>query len=193
MRSAENRNDFLKKDLADALKGLFVAAVVWTAAAEAERTHKKEICPFLKGIAASASFVQARALYDFYDPKKSRKPKGFQGENACASHFAQKPEWTERDFQSDLYDRYLDNQSPANKRVFHLVYDRSDFSGGIELDESDHLKNQPLGFAKDLHNVTKYFITRVEECFRDAAKTALEDASKAADQAAAGCGIQNPL
>lgn len=192
MRSAENRNDFLKKDLADALKALFVAAVVWTAAAEAERTHKKEICPFVKGIAASASFVQARALYDFYDPKKSRKLRGFQGESACACHFVAR-KWTEKDFQSDLYDRYLDNQKPANKRVFHLAYERSVFSGGIELDESDHLKNQPLGFAKDLHNVTKYFITRVEECFRDAANTALEDAIEAANQAAAGCGIPNPL
>jgi hypothetical protein len=191
MRSAENVNDFLKKDLADALKALFVAAVVWTAAAEAERTHKKENCPFVKGIAASANFVQARALYDFYNPKKSRKPRGVPGETACADHFAQN--WTEKDFQSYLYDRYLDDQKPANKRVFHLAYERSDFSGGKELDESDHLKNQPLGFAKDLHDITKHFITRVEERFRDAAKTALEDAIKAANQAAAGCGIPNPL
>jgi hypothetical protein len=192
MRSVENRNDFLKKDLADALKALFVAAVVWRAAVEAARTHQKEVWPFVEGIAASACFVQARALYDFYDPKKSRELSGVPGESAYASHFVSQ-KWTSGDFQSDLYDRYLDNQKPANKRVFHLVYDRSDYSGGSEADESDHLKNQPLRFAKELRAITKHFITRVDECYRDAATTALDGAIKAANEAAEGCGIPNPL
>jgi hypothetical protein len=192
-RTIESRNDFLEKDLADALKSLYVAAVVWAAADAAEKAKKKELCPFLKGIAASASFVQARALYEFYNPRKTDKPTGKKGESAHASDFAPKGGWTEKEFKNKLYDRYLGNKKPANKRVFHLVYDRSDFSGGIKSDESDHLKNQPLKFALELHAITKKFIDQVEDLFRDSAKLALDKAAKGAKEAAEGCGISNPL
>ncbi len=203
MRTVESQKDFLKDDLSDALKGLFVGAVVWEAADRAEKAKQKELCPFLKRLAASESFVQARALYEFYNPKKIDKPKGKKGEPAHASHFGQ---WTEKEFtsdiMSDLFEKYIGGQkatgvfgtnSPINKRVSHLAYDRSDFSGGSGQDGSDHLKNQPLKFATNLRDITEKFIEKVEDRFRDSAKTALEKAREGARQAAAGCNINNPL
>jgi hypothetical protein len=203
MRTEGSQKDFLKDDLSDALKGLFVGAVVWEAADKAEKAEKKELCPFLKRLAASASFVQARALYEFYDPKNPPdKLKGEKGETAHASHFGK---WTEMEFTSDelkLFEKYIRGQkatgvfrtnSPINKRVFHLAYDRSDFSGGLGQDGSDHLKNQPLEFATNLHDITKKFIEKVEGRFRESAKAALEKAREGARQAATGCNIANPL
>ena len=202
MRSADSQKDFLKDDLSDALKGLFVGAVVWEAADRAEEAKEKELCPFLKRLAASESFVQARALYEFYNPKKTDKPRGEKGETAHASHFG---EWTQKESTSDelnLFEKYIRGQeatgvfrtnSPVNKRVSHLAYDRSDFSGGSGQDGSDHLKNQPLTFAMSLRNITEKFIEKVEDRFRDSAKTALEKAREGARQAATGCNIPNPL
>jgi hypothetical protein len=130
-------------DLSDALKGLFVGAIIWEAADRAEKAKEKELCPFLKRLAASESFVQAHALYEFYNPKKTDKPKGKKGETAHASHFG---EWTEKEFTSDelkLFERYIRGHevtgvfrtnSPVNKRGSHLAYDRSDFSGGSGQD-----------------------------------------------------------
>jgi len=126
MRSVDSRKDFLRDDLSDALKGLFVSAVVWKAADRTEKAKEKELCPFLKGIAASATFLQARALYEFYNPDKTDKPKGEKGEPAHASHFGR---WTKREFTTgspELFERYIEGQkatgvfrknSPANKRV----------------------------------------------------------------------------
>lgn len=202
MRTVESQEDFLKDDLSDALKGLFVGAVVWEAADRAEKAKEKELCPFLKELAASASFVQARALYEFYNPKKTDKPRGERGETAHASHFG---EWTDKEFTNDeldLFEKYIRGpeatgvfrtNSPINKRVFHLAYDRSDFSGGLGQDGSDHLKNQPLEFAANLRDITKKFIEKVEDRFRESAKTALEKAREGARQAATGCNIANPL
>jgi hypothetical protein len=202
MRTVDSQKDFLENDLSDALKGLFVAAVVWEAADMAEKAKEKELCPFLKGLAASASFVQARALYEFYNPKKIDKPKGEKGETAHASHFR---EWTEKEFTTDeldLFEKYIKGQeatgvfrtnSPVNKRVSHLAYDGSDFSGGSGLEGSDHLKNQPLKFATNLRDITEKFIEKVEDRFRDSAKAALEKAREGARQAVAGCNIANPL
>lgn len=202
MRTVDNQKDFLRDDLSDALKGLFVGAVVWEAADRAEKAKEKELCPFLKGLAASASFVQARALYEFYNPRETDKPKGEKGETAHASHFG---EWTEKEFTSeelDLFKKYIKGQettgvfrtnSPINKRVFHLAYDRSDFSGGLGQDGSDHLKNQPLEFATNLRDITKKFIEKVDDRFRESAKAALEKAREGASQAAMGCSIPNPL
>lgn len=201
MRTVDSQRAFLEDDLSDALKGLFVGAVVWEAADRAEKAKEKERCPFLKRLAATESFVQARALYEFYTPTKD-KPKGEKGEPAYASHFGQ---WTEKEFGVDvsgLFEKYMEGRkapgvfrtnSPANKRVFHLAYDRSDFSGGSGQDGSDHLKNQPLKFATNLRDITEKFIEKVEPPFRDSAKTALEKAREGARQAATGCNIANPL
>jgi hypothetical protein len=202
MRSVDSRKDFLRDDLSDALKGLFVSAVVWKAADRTEKAKEKELCPFLKGIAASATFVQARALYEFYNPEKTDKPKGEKGEPAHASHFGR---WTKREFTTgspELFERYIEGQkatgvfrknSPANKRVFHLSYDRSDFSGGSGPDGPDHLKNQPIEFATNLRDITERFIATVDDRFRDSAMTALRKALDGAGQAAQGCNITNPL
>jgi hypothetical protein len=108
MRTVDSQKDFLKDDLSDALKGLFVGAVVWEAADRAEKAKEKERCPFLKRLAATESFVQARALYEFYTPTKD-KPKGERGEPAYASHFGQ---WTEKEFGVDvsgLFEKYMED------------------------------------------------------------------------------------
>jgi hypothetical protein len=79
-----------------------------------------------------------------------------------------------------------------DQRVSHLTYDRSDFSGGSGEDGFDHLKNQPLKFG-NLRDITETFIEKVEDRFRDSAKTALEKAREGAREAATGRNIPNPL
>lgn len=54
----DERKKFLEDDLSDALKGLFVGAVVWAAADASER------CPFQKGLGMFTNLVQARSLYE---------------------------------------------------------------------------------------------------------------------------------
>jgi hypothetical protein len=67
--------------------------------------------------------------------------------------------------------------TPAQKRVFHLVYHRSDFSGGSAGDESDHLKNRVLDFAKDLKRLTSEFgAACVKREHREAVESALRKA-----------------
>lgn len=111
----DERKNFLDEDLSDALKGLFVGAVVWVAADTLER------CPFQKGLGMFTSLVQARALYEFYSPKPA------EDDDARASHFA--PNWR-RTGVTSLYTTYMGRGMPANKRVFHLVYGRSAHAGG---------------------------------------------------------------
>lgn len=176
----EDRKKFLEDDLSDALKGLFVGAVVWEAADKSER------CPFQKALGMMTSLVQARSLYEFYSSKNATAY-----DDARAQHFA--PSWTER--ESDLYNDYMAGGKPANKRVFHLVYFRSERSGGPigEHDGPEHIKNKVLEFAKDLHRLTKEFIKCVEPHFRDTAERGLQKALKGAEEAAKGCNIDNPL
>jgi hypothetical protein len=177
----EERIKFLENDLADALKGLFVGAVIWKAA------DTSEICPFQKGIGMFASFLQARALYEFYHSKGSGKD-----DDARAKDFA--PAWDVAQ-QSDLYKQYMAPGRPANKRLFHLVYFRSEHSGGPigEHDGPEHLKNRVLDFAKDLIRLTEDFINSVEPQFHESAERALQTGRTGGNEAAKACGIANPL
>ena len=68
-----------------------------------------------------------------------------------------------------LYSDYMDNESPANKRVVHLVYGRSHHAGGPANDETYHIKNQVLSFAKELLKFTREFATRIDQDFRGSA------------------------
>jgi hypothetical protein len=176
----EDRKKFLEDDLSDALKGLFVGAVVWSAA------DKSELCPFQKGLGMFTSLVQARSLYEFYSSKRATAY-----DDARAHDFA--PSWAGR--ESALYNEYMVKGKPANKRVFHLVYFRSERSGGPtnEHDGPKHIKNRILEFAKDLRRLTEEFIKCVEPHFRDSVERGLEKALKGADEAANGCDIANPL
>jgi hypothetical protein len=183
---------FLVDDLSHALKELLVAAIVWKA------TDKKEgesaLCPFQRDIAMYASFVQARALYDFYSSKKKRIPKkGEEQDDARASDFVPKGEWIKLESESELYRNYMDNNKPANKRVFHLVIGRSGHAGGPINDETKHIKNQVLAFAKELLKFTQEFRNCVEPDFQASVDCALRKALKASDEAAEGCKIPNPF
>jgi hypothetical protein len=129
------------------------------------------------------SLVQARALYEFfYDPEK-------QKDDARARHFASA--WKPR--ESDLYGRYMAGGKPANKRVFHLVYNRGLRAGGSGRDGPDHLKNQVLEFAKDLRRLTEEFASNADAAFRGSVQYALQEALKEAELAADHYGIAIPI
>lgn len=177
---------FLEEDLSHALKELFVGAVVWEAA-DVNRGSSK-LCPFQRDLGMYASFVQARALYEFYSSKKKQKQ-----DAARASDFVPEGKWTEKESANKLYSEYMDNEKPANKRVFHLVYDRSRHAGGPTNDETKHIKNQVLEFARDLLKITREFLGRVKPDFHGSVECALRKALTAAEEAAVGCEIANPL
>jgi hypothetical protein len=192
MPTPDEMKKFLEEDLSHALKELFVGAVVWEAA-DVEK-GRSELCPFQRDLAMYASFVQARALYEFYSQKKKRKAKKGQGQDdARARDFIPTGKWTGKGSKSKLYSKYMDNDAPANKRVFHLVYGRSRQAGGPINDETRHIKNQVLAFARELLKFTREFGNRVEPDFRGSARCALGKALKAAEEAANGCKITNPL
>jgi len=175
MTTADERREFLDKDFYDALRWAFVGAVTWAATeGRPERV-----------LGMYTNFVQIRALYEFFHTKGS-KP-----DDARAIEFA--PSWTEP--ASPLYLKYMQNETPANKRVFHLVYGRSAAAnaGGPGDDGPDHLKNQVIEFAKDLRRLAEAFIKCVDPQFRDIARAALDKALIEAKKTADCYGIANPL
>jgi hypothetical protein len=176
IKTPAQANEFLEKDLLDALRWLFVGAVTW---------HATEGQPE-RVLAMYTSFVQARALYEFYFTK------GCKPDDARACNFTSSP-WTEP--PSTLYAKYMANETPANKRAFHLVYRRSDpaNAGGPDDDETDHLKNQVLNFARDLRRITEAFVACAKPEFHAMAQTALENALAEAQATADRYSIRNPL
>ncbi len=175
MATSDEKREFLEKDLYDALRWAFVGAITWLATeGQPERV-----------LGMNTNFVQARALYEFFYTK------GNKPDDARALDFA--PSWTEP--RSPLYLKYMNNQTPANKRVFHLVYGRSGAAnaGGAGHNGPDHLKNQVIEFAKDLRRLTEEFIKCVEPQFRDIARTALDKALIEANKTADYYRIPNPL
>lgn len=178
-RTPEDEKDFLEKDLYDALRWLFVGAVNWYAT-----FNRPELCPHQRVLGMYTTFVQARALYDFFY-KKTGHP-----DDAVAVHFFEsESEW--KPDETRLYTDYMKGERPANKRVFHLVYRRSEHSGGLpgEHEGPDHLKHQVLAFANDLRKLTKLFISCVDERHKDSAKSALVKALDDAERAARDCGV----
>jgi hypothetical protein len=126
-----------------------------------------------------------RALYEFYFTS------GTKPDDARAVQFV--PSWDEP--KSPLYLKYMDHGKPANKRVFHLVYDRSVAAnaGGAGHDGPDHIKNQVLEFAKDLRRITEQFIGCVEPPLQTIVRTTLDNALNEARKTADCHGIANPL
>lgn len=173
----DEKREFLEKDLYDALRWLFVAAVTWEAS-----QRLPDRCANQDALAMFTSLTLARALYEFYyGPEK-------QHDDARARHFA--PTWNPS--QTALYRRYMLGP-PANKRVFHLVYNRANHAGGTGHDGLDHLNNQVLKFAKDLRGLTEEFAADADPAFRGSVQYALQEALKEATRAADHYGIANPL
>ena len=175
MVTSEDKREFLEKDLYDALRWTFVSAVAWHAGdGRPERV-----------LGMNTNFVQTRALYEFYFTR------GSEPDDARASHFCQA--WTKP--ESPLYLKYMRRGTPANKRVFHLVYGRSSAAnaGGPGHDGSDHLKNQVLAFAKDLRRITERFIECVEPQFHSIVRATLDKALVEAEKTANFYGIPNPF
>lgn len=103
------KKSFLTEDLYDALRWLFVGALTW--AASKDQPHR---CGNQDALAMFTSLTQARALYEFFYGV------GEKDDDARARHFASA--WDPP--KTDLYRRYMAGGKPANKRVFHLVYNR---------------------------------------------------------------------
>lgn len=169
--------DFLKKDLYNTLKELFIGAVTWRAHLDADTRYLRDLGMF-------SCFVQARALYEFFYLKPNGGSK--LGGTASAYHFIRS--WKPSD-ERQLYAKYMDKNTPAQKRVFHLVYGRSGYAGGAAKDESDHLKNQVLNFAVDLKRLTEEFARSVDEKYRPSVECALRRALQDAATLARGYDI----
>lgn len=175
---------FLNDDLYDALKWLFVGAVTWYAHPEAEDKD------YLRALGMFTCFVQARALYEFFYCAAKTPAPAAKGSTAFAQQFV--PLWKANDPQK-LYEQYMAKDTPAQKRVFHLVYGRSEFSGGTAVDESEDLKNQVLSFAKDLKRLTEEFASCLAGRDRQLVEDALQNALQASETLAKRYGKSNPL
>lgn len=168
--------EFLEEDLLDSLKWLFVGAITWQA--DKERPQR---CPHQRAIGMFTSIVQARSLYDFYY-------KVSFSDDARAKSFA--TDWTPK--ACSLLDDYLGNQKAANKRIFHLVYWRSERGGG-KGDESCDINEQVLELAKEVLQITRSFVESVDPHFREAAHGALRMALKEAQDTATAYDVENPF
>jgi hypothetical protein len=183
MPTQQEKKEFLEKDLLDALRWLFVNAVVWHASDNRpESENRPELLP-----AMYTSFVQARALYEFYFSKRD------DHDDARACHFANANSWTEP--PSSLYLKYMGPQTPAQKRVFHLVYGRSkrENAGGPGRDDRSHLKYQVLILAKDLRRITESFVNSAAPEFQSLVQAALDGALAEAQTTATSYAIPNPI
>lgn len=179
--SSQDMERFLREDLRDALTGLFVGAVSWEA--HPEQSDQRGV----RGLAMFTSLVQARALYEFFFEHAPSPP--MIGGNASAFQFA--PSWVPKDARS-LYAHYMGKGAPAQKRVFHLVYGRSGYSGGSAPDESDHLKNQVRELTRDIRDLTSEFALDLHPPFRGLVENALQRALETARDVARGYGIALP-
>jgi hypothetical protein len=179
MPTLHQQKDFLEKDLYDALRWLFIGAVAWQAAREQPGRWGRQ---YVLGMLTS--FVQARSLYEFFFSGS------IKGDDARACHFA--PSWKEVP-ETRLYQKYMAAGMPANKRAFHLVYDRGRHSGGTGEHGPDHIIEQVFSVAKELRQLTEEFIQRAEQVFREEAQSALQKALNEAEGEANYYGIKNPF
>ena len=184
MPTLDMQNEFLEKDLSDALRWLFVGAVVWKAADE-----KPERCCHQKALGMFMSFAQARALYEFYCKEGKTSTKGGVSDDARAWEFCDS--WTIPN--SSLYRDYMSMGKPANKRVFHLVYARSTKAGGPGHSGPTHINEQVLNSARDLRLITETFAKSVKQEFTSLVQSALQKGLEEAEKTATLFGIANPL
>ena len=178
MVTDDEKQRFLNDDLYNELRWLFVGAVTWVASED----HAGDKDP----LAMIASLTHTRALYEFYYSDRKGKP-----DDARATHFCTIHPWTPAD--SGLYKNYMAAHKPANKRVFHLVYDRPVHSGGVTNDESSHIKNQVLHFAKDLRQITGQFVQMADCQFTLSIRGALQKALREAAKKACTLRINDPF
>jgi len=73
----------------------------------------------------------------------------------------------------DLYWDYMRPRAPAQKRLFHLVYDRAEHAGGPGHDSRHHIKWQTARFAEDLKRLTQLFIDDCAAAYKLSATYAL--------------------
>lgn len=174
----EEKRRFLNDDLYNELRWLFFGAVTWAASGN----HLGEKDP----LAMIASLTHARALYEFY-----YSGDGKEEDNARATHFCSTYSWQPR--KSELYKEYMGRHSPANKRIFHPVYHRPNHSGGVAADESSHIKNQVLNFARDLRQITGQFVQMADCQFTLSIRGALQKALREAAKESSRLRIHNPF
>ncbi len=123
------------------------------------------------------SLVQARALYEFYY-KKTKSKKAI--DDARAWEFCNS--WIPP--ISTLYDDYMCAGKPANKRVFHLVYERS---------KTNAINQQVVNFAQELRQITEIFAKDVKPEFSDLVESSLKDGLEEAQKMAAHFEIPSPF
>ena len=186
-----HRRQSLEDDLYNALCYLFEGAIAWdawkrtTEKAAGEKPSSTVILRHQGVLGMYTAFMEARALYEFFH-KHGRRGH----DDARADDFAS--EWKAN--QTDVYKNYMAAEKPANKRMFHLVYGRSEHSGGTGTEGIDHLKEQVLNVAKDLRDLTDEFNKHIDDSgFREVAETALRKALDEAQKAADHYRIANPL
>lgn len=193
--SPDEMKQFLEEDLYNDLRWLFDAAVVRQAADERRRSKDKDTDkpdPDLKTLGRHAdvhtmhaSVALARSLYEFFFSSKE-----IHSDDARARHFSR--DWDEP--PSDCYKEYFAGGKPANKRLLHPIYGRANHSGGTGHEGPDHLNEQVIAAARDLHQITLRFINKMEDKeFKASAKKALEDALYEAQDASESLHIANPL
>ncbi len=128
------------------------------------------------------SLVQARSLHEFFYGKRKAP-----SDDARADDFASKSKWTAP--PSSLYARYMERGRPAQKRVFHLVFNRPAHSGGT----GNELNTKVLEFASELRGLAESFEQNADPEFKAEIGCALARAILEADKAAASYGIPRPI
>jgi hypothetical protein len=183
--STADQNQYLRDDYYNSLRYLFEGAIAWHAWKHAD-SSSDVICRHQGVLGMYTAFVEARVLYEFFHNHKSR---GNNSDDARADDFTSSS-W--RANESTVYRDYLAALKPANKRMFHPVYRRSQHSG--ETATSGPLKEQVLEAAKDLRDVAEEFIKHIiDPVSRGHAQIALERALTEAQKAADHYGLANPL
>ncbi len=172
-RTVVQMKQFLEEDLFNELRWVCVGAVAW-------KVHKKlDPFPNLDVFGMDSSFVHARSLYEFYYQKNPRPPK--KGNTAWVGNFTDKS-W--QPAKTNSYKKFIAEDSPVQKRVFHLAYGRSEYG---------EVRNEVLAFARDLCRLTEAFVDHAELDYRDSVKSALDRARNEANIVVNRYGIDNPI
>lgn len=173
----DDKSALLEEDLADCLRWLLVGAIAWKAGSVTSTVPHQQV------LAMNTAFTQARALYEFFYGSPGR------GDDARATDLIS--DWAPP--ESPAYLGYMSAGKAANKRMFHLVYRRTEHAGGAAPDESDHLKNRVVAVAEDLVGLTREFVGRLDSDLQPYGQTALQLALDEAARCADAYSIRNPF
>ncbi|HXM13040.1 MAG TPA: hypothetical protein VN946_24020 [Terriglobales bacterium] len=187
MPSHEEKLSFLREDLLDTLKWLFVGAIAWEGAKNRNLcrfdAEKRACSPKLTVMAMYTTLNLARTLYEFFHTENRG------GDNARAVDFS--TSW-DRSARSQVYINYMAPGMPVNKRISHLVYNRALHSGGTGHEGQDHLNKQVVSAAEDILGLTKKFVLMIDDvALRAEAQSALDGALAEADTVAKAYGVTN--